>query len=465
MAGMDGPVSEALLRLGRHLRPGEAGADLRTLHQVGGRDGDVFYRDRWSHDKVVRSTHGVNCTGSCSWKVYVKDGDHHLGGPADRLPGVGPDRPGVRAARLPARRRVLLVHLLAHPGALPVRPRRAGRDVPRGQGPARRSGRRLGGDRHRPGEAPPLPVGSAARAGWSGSPGTRPSEIIAAAHVHTIKTYGPDRVAGFSPIPAMSMVVARGRRPVHLADRRHHAVVLRLVRRPAGGLAAGVRRPDRRARVGRLVGRRLPDAVGLERAGHPHARTRTTWPRPGTAGQKVVVMSPDYSDAAKFADEWLAPHPGTDGALAMAMGHVDPEGVLRRPAGAVLHRLRQAVHRPAVPGHGSTSAATARHVPGKFLTAADLGRATGRRRRSRRCCSTRATGEPVVPERLARLPLRAERRGPVEPRPRRRGPAADPATARTAPRPSTVALPRFDGAERRGAARAACPCGGSAATW
>src|SRR5205085_11914658 len=39
-------------------------------------------------------------------------------------------------------------------------------------------------------------------------------------------------------------------------------------------------------------------------------------------GQKVVVCSPDYSDAAKFADEWLAPAPGTDGALAMAMGHV-----------------------------------------------------------------------------------------------------------------------------------------------
>jgi nitrate reductase / nitrite oxidoreductase, alpha subunit len=32
------------------------------------------------------------------------------------------------------------------------------------------------------------------------------TELIAAAHVHTIKTYGPDRVAGFSPIPAMSMV-------------------------------------------------------------------------------------------------------------------------------------------------------------------------------------------------------------------------------------------------------------------
>ena len=34
----------------------------------------MFYRDRWSHDKVVRSTHGVNCTGSCSWKIYVKGG-------------------------------------------------------------------------------------------------------------------------------------------------------------------------------------------------------------------------------------------------------------------------------------------------------------------------------------------------------------------------------------------------------
>ncbi|HET9966980.1 MAG TPA: ATP-binding cassette domain-containing protein [Streptosporangiaceae bacterium] len=30
-------------------------------------------------------------------------------------------------------------------------------------------------------------------------------------------------------------------------------------------------------------------------------------------GQKVVVCSPDYSDAAKFADEWLSPAPGTDG--------------------------------------------------------------------------------------------------------------------------------------------------------
>ena len=49
-------------------------ADHRSVYHEGGRDSDNFYRERWSHDKIVRSTHGVNCTGSCSWKVYVKDG-------------------------------------------------------------------------------------------------------------------------------------------------------------------------------------------------------------------------------------------------------------------------------------------------------------------------------------------------------------------------------------------------------
>lgn len=32
------------------------------------------------------------------------------------------------------------------------------------------------------------------------------NKIVAAANVHTIKRYGPDRVIGFSPIPAVSMV-------------------------------------------------------------------------------------------------------------------------------------------------------------------------------------------------------------------------------------------------------------------
>ena len=58
------------------------------------RDWESFYRNRWQHDKIVRSTHGVNCTGSCSWKIYVKDGAHHLGDPGrSTIPPTGPDMP------------------------------------------------------------------------------------------------------------------------------------------------------------------------------------------------------------------------------------------------------------------------------------------------------------------------------------------------------------------------------------
>src|SRR3989304_6809840 len=38
------------------------------------RSWEDFYRNRWEYDKAIRSTHGVNCTGSCSWNVYVKNG-------------------------------------------------------------------------------------------------------------------------------------------------------------------------------------------------------------------------------------------------------------------------------------------------------------------------------------------------------------------------------------------------------
>ena len=72
--GLDEGVVEALLRTRRFLTKNEVSEDLRTLHQIGKRDADTFYRDRWSHDKVVRSTHGVNCTGSYSGRSGPVDG-------------------------------------------------------------------------------------------------------------------------------------------------------------------------------------------------------------------------------------------------------------------------------------------------------------------------------------------------------------------------------------------------------
>ncbi|MDN6202170.1 MAG: nitrate reductase subunit alpha, partial [Micrococcaceae bacterium] len=91
---MNSGLQDALIRTRRFFKPKEVvSPDGRTLLKVGGRSGDSFYRDRWSHDKVVRSTHGVNCTGSCSWNVYVKDGIITWETQATDYPTTGPDKP------------------------------------------------------------------------------------------------------------------------------------------------------------------------------------------------------------------------------------------------------------------------------------------------------------------------------------------------------------------------------------
>jgi nitrate reductase / nitrite oxidoreductase, alpha subunit len=84
----------ALLRAGRFRRPGKAAPDLHSIGIVGGREADAFYyRDRWGHDKVVNSAHGVNRTESCRWKAYVKDGIITRETQQTDHPSVGPDRP------------------------------------------------------------------------------------------------------------------------------------------------------------------------------------------------------------------------------------------------------------------------------------------------------------------------------------------------------------------------------------
>ena len=35
---------------------------------------EELYRNLYTYDYVSRSTHSMNCTGSCTWKVYVKNG-------------------------------------------------------------------------------------------------------------------------------------------------------------------------------------------------------------------------------------------------------------------------------------------------------------------------------------------------------------------------------------------------------
>ena len=89
-----GEPAESLLRHTQFFVPGGTPSpDFREVHRPGGRGAEEFYRERWRHDKVVRSTHGVNCTGSCSWKVYVKDGIITWETQQTDYPSTGPDSP------------------------------------------------------------------------------------------------------------------------------------------------------------------------------------------------------------------------------------------------------------------------------------------------------------------------------------------------------------------------------------
>src|SRR3989304_5244029 len=86
-------------------------------------------------------------------------------------------------------------------------------------------------------------------------------------------------------------------------------------RRPARPMRISIARFGIEMRIGRagLWGSNVPQTRTPDAHFYTEARYR---------GAKSVVISPDYSEASKFADLWISVKQGTDAALAMAMGHV-----------------------------------------------------------------------------------------------------------------------------------------------
>jgi nitrate reductase / nitrite oxidoreductase, alpha subunit len=83
----------ALLRARQFFEPRQRSADGWNEASTYARDWEESYRRRWQHDRIVRSTHGVNCTGSCSWKIHVKDGLVTWETQQTDYPSNGPDTP------------------------------------------------------------------------------------------------------------------------------------------------------------------------------------------------------------------------------------------------------------------------------------------------------------------------------------------------------------------------------------
>ncbi|HYB49285.1 MAG TPA: nitrate reductase subunit alpha, partial [Streptosporangiaceae bacterium] len=387
-----GEPVENLLRKAQFFTPGTPSQDYRELRRRGGRAAEEFYRERWRHDKEVRSTHGVNCTGSCSWKVYVKDGIITWETQQTDYPSVGPDSPEYeprgcpRGASFswytysPARVRYPyvrepLLELWREARARLDDPVLAWADI---TGDPERTARykRARGQ------------GGFVRADWQ-----EVSELIAAAHVHTVKAYGPDRVVGFSPIPAMSMVsYSAGTRFLSMIGGTILSFYDWYADMPIAspqvfGDQTDVPESGDWWNSAYLIiwGTNLP----ITRTPDAHFMTEARY-----RGQKVVVVSPDFSDHTKFADDWLPCAPGTDAALAMAMGHVILTEFFRdRQVPYFTDYVKTYTDLPFL--------VTLReyengYLPDRFLTAEDLGH-TGEGAAHQTVLLDSGTGEPVLP--------------------------------------------------------------------
>jgi len=67
---------------------------LRAVFRADGRAGDVFYPDRWRHDKVVRSPHGVNGGWCCRREMVRRIVDERAAGSRLRVIAEGPSADG-----------------------------------------------------------------------------------------------------------------------------------------------------------------------------------------------------------------------------------------------------------------------------------------------------------------------------------------------------------------------------------
>lgn len=284
------------------------------------RESEKYYRRRWQHDKVVRTTHGVNCTGSCSWKVHVKDGIITWETQQTDYPTTGPNMPEYEPrgcprgatfswytysplrVRFPYIRSALLrvwKEALEKTGD-PVEAWGLISENPDSK-KSYKSARGKGGF---------------VRASWD-----EINTLIASQLIYTLKKDGPDRIFGFSPIPAMSMVsYASGARFLNLIGAPLLSFYDWYADLPAASPQIWGEQTDVPessdwynssyiiAWGSNIPQTRTPDA-------HFYAESRYN-------GTKVVAVSPDYAIFVKFADNWMAVNPGTDAALAMAMTHV-----------------------------------------------------------------------------------------------------------------------------------------------
>jgi nitrate reductase alpha subunit len=247
------------------------------------RDWEDLYREEWDWDDKARSTHSVNCTGSCSWEVYTRNGQvwrEEQAGDYPRFDESLPD-PNPRGCQKGAcfSDYVNADHRVTHP--------------------LRRTGER--------GE------GKWKRVSWDEALTEIAEEVV-----DTVQDEEYDAISGFTPIPAMSPVsFASGSRLVNLLGGVSHSFYDWYSDLPPGQPITWGTQTDNAessdwynadyiiAWGSNINVTRIPDAKYFLEAGYN--------------GTKRVGIFTDYSQTAIHCDEWIGPEPGSDTALALGM--------------------------------------------------------------------------------------------------------------------------------------------------
>jgi complex iron-sulfur molybdoenzyme family reductase subunit alpha len=286
------------------------------------REWEDFYREQWDWDSVSRSTHGVNCTGSCSWNVYVKNGQVWREEQAGDYPQFDEDLPDPNPRG-------------CQKGACYTDYVNADQRI---KYPLKRAGDRGAGK-------------------WNRISWDEAVTEIAEKLLEEVQAGRYDAISGFTPIPAMSPVsFASGSRLVNLLGGVSHSFYDWYSDLPPGQpITWGVQTDNAESadwyNADYLIAwgsnvnvTRIPDAKFFLEAAYE--------------GTKRVGVFTDYSQTAIHCDEWIAPDPASDTALALGMARTIVDEGLYDEA-----HLKEQTDMPLL----------VREDTGKFLRASEVG--------------------------------------------------------------------------------------------
>ncbi len=284
------------------------------------RSWEEFYRSRWSYDYSVRSGHGVNCSMACSWEIFVKDGLICWELQKTDYPQIDPDIPNVEPRGC---QRGMTASWYPYS---PLRPKFPyvrkvlwdfyTQELAKGKDPVDAYAAII-----EDAERSEQYKSARGKGGWKRVSWDEATELVVAGQIYTIKKYGPDHIANFAPIPAMSLLS-------FISGHRYNNLL--------GGIYCSYYEwyHDLPHVSSTMFGDQTENCESSDWyhgtywvvAGSNINMTRTAdchfLPEAKYRGTKVVVVSPNYSDVAKYADLWVPLVPGSDGAYFMACIHV-----------------------------------------------------------------------------------------------------------------------------------------------